>query len=340
MGGDHAPTEVVKGAVAAAREFQIQVTLVGLEAVVKPELARLGGAPGVTIHHAPEVIDPHEAPVAAVRQKKESSIVLGLRRVKEGEADGFLSAGSTGALLAGGIFVLGRLSGIDRPAYGAVLPALSGRGTLLLDVGLSVDNRPEHLVQFAVMGRVYAQQVMGVAEPRVALLNNGTEAGKGNAVTKAAHALLSQAEGLGFIGHVEGRDLPLGTADVVVADGFVGNVALKVFEGAGLGLMGMMKEALSTSLSAKLGGLLVRPALRRLLRRFDYAETGGAPILGLAAPVVKCHGASDARAIKNGIRVLRDLIAGQALARMTEGMARVQHLLPRRTRKGDEAADA
>lgn len=339
MGGDKAPGEIVQGALDAAREYGIEVVLVGPKDRISAEVQRRGGVPGITIRHAPDIIGNDEAPVAAVRRKKQSTVVVGMELVRQGQADGFLSAGSTGALLAGGVFVLGRLKGIDRPAYGVALPTRKGGSVLLLDTGLSVDNRPEHLLQFAVMGHVYAQHVLGVTAPRVALLNNGAEADKGNAVTKAAYELLNQTQGLGFVGNIEGRDIPAGVADVVIADGFVGNITLKVFEGVALALLGMVKDALTSSPMAKLGAMLARPALKRLAKKLDYAETGGAPILGLVAPVVKCHGSSNARAIKNGIGVLRNLIAGRSAERVAAGLDQVKHLLPKRTRKGDTTED-
>lgn len=325
MGGDHAPGAVVQGCLDAVRELGIEVALVGPEPVLRAEVDRRGGLiPGVSLVHAPEVITTHEAPVMAVRRKRDSSLVTAMRLVRDGQADAFLSAGSTGAILAAGLFVVGRLPGVDRPALGAALPSRSGRPVLLLDVGANVDSRPEHLVQWAVLGTIYARVALGRPDPAVAILNIGAEEEKGNALVKAALPLLKQAPGIRFVGSVEPRDLPDGPVDVVVADGFVGNVVLKLYEGLGLALGAMVKEALLSSPLAALGGLLARPALQRLGRRLDYTEYGGAPLLGLQAPVVKCHGSSNARAIKNGLRVVQSLVQGGAVAAMAAQVAALQ----------------
>nr|WP_264844758.1 phosphate acyltransferase PlsX [Caldinitratiruptor microaerophilus] len=317
MGGDHAPGEVVQGALDAARELGVEVILVGPPEVVEAELRRRRPRPpGVEVAPAAEVISPHDPPVQAVRQKRDSSLVVGMRLVREGRADAFLSAGPTGALLAAGIFVLGRLEGVDRPAYGTLLPTRSGRPVLVLDVGANVDNRPEHLVQFGIMGSVYAEAVLGRPRPSVALLANGTEAEKGNAVTRAAYQGLSQAPEVNFRGYIEARDLPEGQVDVVVCDGFVGNVVLKLYEGLGLTLFGMVRDALTSTFRARLGALLARPALVSLRRRLDWEEVGGAPLLGVAAPVIKCHGASRARAVASGLRVVHEFVSRGAVERM------------------------
>lgn len=317
MGGDHAPGEIVQGALDAAREFGLGIILVGDEAQLQAEVRKRGGVPdGVIIHHAADVITAHEPPVQAVRRKKDSSLVVAMRLVKEGEADAFLSAGSTGALLAAGLFVLGRMPGVERPALGTAFPTRSGKPVLILDIGANVDNRPEHLVQFALMGRIYSQAVLGRENPRVALLNNGTEAEKGNELTKATYPLLAGLADLNFAGHIEAREVPAGDVDVVVCDGFVGNVVLKLYEGVALTLFDMIKQALTSTVTAKLGALLARPALRQMARKVDWTETGGAPLLGLKAPVIKCHGSSNAKAIRSGLRVTRDLVAAGAVARM------------------------
>ncbi|MCG0237932.1 MAG: phosphate acyltransferase PlsX [Firmicutes bacterium] len=321
MGGDHAPGVVVEGALAAARTLGLEILLVGREEAIERELrARGGRPPGVRIVPAAEVIGYDEPPVQAVRRKKDASLVVAARLVKEGQADGMLSAGSTGALLAAGLFIVGRMDGVDRPALGTPVPTRSGRPVLLLDVGANAENRPEHLVQFAVMGSVYAQTALGMAEPRVGLLNIGTEAEKGNALVKEAYARLKEVPGIRFIGFVEPRDVPFGAAEVVVTDGFTGNVVLKTYEGAAMALMGMLRDAFASSPLARVGGLLARPALRRVRRTTDWTEYGGAPLLGLRAPVVKCHGASDGRAILSGLRVLKGLLEGQAIPRMAAAL--------------------
>lgn len=322
MGGDHAPGEVVQGVLDGVRQLGVEVLLVGPRGPVEAELRRRGPVPpGVEVVPASEVILPHDPPVQAVRHKKDSSLVVGMRLVREGRADAFLSAGSSGALLAAGILVLGRLPGVDRPAYGTVLPTRSGRPFLLLDVGANVDARSEHLVQFALMGAVYAADVLGRERPSVALLSNGTEPEKGTAAIRAANAALSRMPDLDYRGYVEARDLPEGRVDVVVCDGFVGNVVLKLYEGVALTLLGMVRDSLTSGFRARLGALLARPALARLKARLDWQEVGGAPLLGLAAPVIKCHGASGARAVRGGLAVVRDLVERSAIDRMRARMA-------------------
>lgn len=323
MGGDNAPHEIVKGAIEGAKELGVQVVLVGPEEILQQEAAKCGGLPpGVTILHAPEVITTNEAPVQAVRRKKDSSLVMAMRMVKNGEADAFLSAGSTGALLAAGLFILGRMPGIERPGLGAVFPAKKGN-VLVVDIGANVDNKPEHLVGFAIMGSVYAEQVLGKPRPRVALLNNGVEEEKGNELTKAVYPLLQQAP-IHFVGHVEAREVPSGDYDVIVCDGFVGNVVLKLYEGVASAVLHMVREALTSSFVAKLGALLVKPALMVMRRRIDHEEIGGVPLLGLRAPVVKCHGSSNAKGIKSGMRVLKGLVEGRAVEKIAAGLAAYQ----------------
>jgi phosphate acyltransferase len=320
MGGDNAPHEIVKGVVEGVRELGIEAVLVGPEETLLAEAGKWGGLPpGVTIRHAPDVITTHEAPVQAVRRKKESSLAVAMRLVKDGEADAFLSAGSTGALMAAGLFILGRMSGIDRPGLGGLFPAKKG-SVMVIDIGANVDNKPEHLVGFAIMGSVYVEQVLGKTRPTVALLSNGTEEEKGNELTKAAHTLLKRAP-VNFVGNVEARELPSGEYDVVVCDGFVGNVVLKLFEGVAMTVFHMVREALTSTPLAKLGALLARPALLAMRRRIDYQEYGGVPLLGLNAPVVKCHGSSTAKGIRSGMRVLKGLVEGRAVERIAAGLA-------------------
>jgi len=307
MGGDHAPGEVVKGAVAAAREFGLEIALVGRPDAVEEGLRGVGRSGlAVEIVPASEVIGFDEAPVQAVRQRKDSSLVVALRLLKEGKADAVVSAGHTGALMAGGLFSVGRIKGIDRPALSIVVPTRHGFACLL-DVGANADSSPENLLQFGQMGSIYTERVLGVNRPRVGLLSIGTEEEKGSKLTKAAYALLKGC-GVNFIGNMEARDILEGAADVVVADGFSGNVALKATEGAVSVLMGFIKEALTSSLTTKLGALLVKPALKRVAGRLDYAEYGGSPLLGLDGAIIKCHGSSRARAIRSGIKVARDYV--------------------------------
>lgn len=309
MGSDKAVQPEVVGAIAAAREWpQLSLILVGDEERIKAEAAKVGGLPkNVTIRHASELIKPDEEPVRAVRTKKDASMVVAGKLVKEGEADALLSAGSTGALVVVGTLGIGRMKGIERPALGSVIPTMKDPA-FFLDIGATIDPRPEWLVQFALMGDVYAKAILGIKNPRVALLNNGAEAEKGNALTKATYPLMAAAKGINFTGNVEGRDVPFGAADVIVAEGFSGNVHIKTMEGVALALMKSIKAALTSSFTAKIGALLVKGGLKQMAKKFDYTEYGGALLLGLKGPVVKCHGSSDAKAITSGIRVLKQAL--------------------------------
>ncbi len=323
MGGDLAPAAPVAAAIQAVREGGagegLTVLLVGpverLEGLLGPdgEAARRAGR--LELVPASQVVGPEESPVAALRQKKDSSIVVGLKLVSEKRADAFVSAGSTGALLAGAFREFGRIRGIPRPALATPFPSLGpgGQPVLFLDLGANADARPEHVRAHAVMGSVYAQKVMGRARPRVALLSNGTEEGKGSELARAAHRLMAETPGLDFAGNIEGRDIFAGRVDVVVTDGFTGNVVTKVVEGLVEGLFGVMKQEFLRSTRGKVGALLLRPAFRAIKRRLDYTEYGGAPFLGLAGACVKCHGSSNARAIANGIGVARRYVEGRVI---------------------------
>ncbi|AKM18490.1 Phosphate acyltransferase [Geobacillus sp. 12AMOR1] len=306
MGGDHAPREIVLGAARAAAHFpDIHITLIGDEAKIHPHVPD-GGR--LSILHADEVIEATDEPVRAVRRKKNSSLVRMAEEVKEGRADACISAGNTGALMAAGLFVVGRIAGIDRPALAPTLPTLDGRGFVFLDVGANVDARPEHLQQYAIMGHVYAQQVRGIAKPRIGLLNVGTEDQKGNETVKRAFSLLKETN-LHFIGNVEARDLLNGVADVVVADGFAGNVALKTIEGTAMALFSLLKQTLTSGAVAKLAAAVLKPKLAGLKKMMDYSEYGGAALFGLNAPVIKAHGSSDANAIFHAVRQAREIVA-------------------------------
>ncbi len=302
MGGDNAPIEIIKGAVQAVNEFpNIEIILAGREAVIKAELSKYTyPKERVTILGAEQVIETAEPPVAAIRGKKDSSIVKGLTLLRNGEADAFVSAGSTGAVLVGGQVIVGRIKGIERPALAPVLPT-SGGPALLIDCGANVDARPSHLVQFAQLGSVYAEHVMGIKNPRVGIVNNGAEEEKGNALVKETFPMLKACKGINFIGSVEAREIPKGACDVVVCEAFVGNVILKLYEGVASTLVGEIKKGMMGSLRTKIGGLLVKPALKETMKRFDASEYGGAPLLGLKGLVVKSHGSSDAREIRNSI---------------------------------------
>ncbi|MDR6997940.1 phosphate acyltransferase PlsX [Neobacillus niacini] len=304
MGGDHAPKEIVLGAVKAVQEFSdIHITLVGDESKIKEHLT---SQERISIIHTTEVILGTDEPVRAVRRKKNASMVLAATQVADGEADACISAGNTGALMAAGLFVVGRIEGIDRPALSPTLPTIGGEGFLLLDVGANADAKPEHLLQYAIMGSIYSEKVRGIAKPRVGLLNIGTEEKKGNELTKGSFELLKKAN-INFIGNVEARDLLEGAADVVVTDGFTGNMVLKTIEGTALSMMKMLKTALMSSFTSKLAAAVLKPNLYALKNKLDYSEYGGAALFGLKAPVIKAHGSSNAQAIFSAIRQTREM---------------------------------
>ncbi len=308
MGGDNAPKEVVLGAAKAVKTFSdLHIILVGNEKEIKKYLP---DEERISIIHTDEVIHGTDEPVKAVRRKKNSSMVLAANLVKNGEADGCISAGNTGALMAAGLFVVGRVAGINRPALAPTLPTLDGKGFVFLDVGANADAKPEHLLQYAIMGSVYAEKVRGIKNPRVGLLNIGTEEQKGNELAKQAYALLKESR-LNFIGNVEARDLLEGVADVVVTDGFTGNMVLKTLEGTALSLFKMMKNVFTSSLKSKLAAAVLMPELKKIKSQMDYSEYGGAGLFGLKAPVVKAHGSSDANAIFHAVRQTRDMIDKQ-----------------------------
>lgn len=300
MGGDNAPTATVQGAIDAARKG-LPVILVGPEERVRAELDRLRASWNlpVQVRHAPDVVGMDEHPAQAMRRKRQNSIRVALELVRAGEASAAVSAGNSGAVMAGAMMVLGCVGDVQRPAILSVLPAAKGR-PVMLDAGANVDCKPLHLVQFALMGEVYSRRVLGVSRPRVALLANGEEASKGTALTRAAAAALTRS-GLRFLGYCEGRDLLGGNVDVVVTDGFTGNVALKTMEGTAQALALMMREALNRNLPARLGGALVKNALDEIRRRVDWREIGGAPLLGVGGVAVIAHGASDRRAVSNAV---------------------------------------
>jgi glycerol-3-phosphate acyltransferase PlsX len=322
MGSDNAPAPEVEGSILAAREWGLEIILVGDELILKAEAAKHGGLPaGVTIHHASDVITTHEEPTKAVRSKKDASMNVAARLVKEGQADALVTAGSTGAAVVVGTLGIGRMKGIERPALGTIFPTVGENPVFVLDVGATPDCRPEWLVQFALMGNVYAKLILGLKQPRVALLNNGAEEEKGNALTKATYQLLKTVPGIQFTGNIEARDVTYGECDVVVADGFPGNVLLKSFEGVAGAIMSVLKQSLKSTLRAKLGAALAMPALKGMAKKFDYTEYGGALLLGLKAPVVKCHGSSNAKAYYNGLRVARLALEGNAVAKIGDAVA-------------------
>lgn len=303
MGGDYAPEQTVKGAVEAVNSSdEIRVILVGKQDMLAKELEKYEYAKeDIEVVHASEIIDMGDVPTVAIKDKKDSSLVVAMRLVREGKADALVSAGSTGAVLVGGQLVVGRLKGIKRPPLAPFIPTTKGF-SLLIDCGANVDARPEHLVQFAQMGSIYYENVMGKKNPTVALLNIGTEEEKGNQLVKDTKPLMKECKNINYIGSVEARELVSGAADVIVCEAFVGNVVLKFFEGLALTLFGSLKEGLMSSTRTKLGALLVKPALKGLKNQFDTSSQGGAPLLGLKGLVVKAHGNSSSKEIEIALK--------------------------------------
>lgn len=317
MGGDHAPKTMVLGAIKAVETFSdIHITLVGKEEEIRKYLTK---EERISILHTDEIIEATDEPVRAVRRKKNASMVLAAQQVKEGNADACISAGNTGALMAAGLFVIGRIEGIERPALSPTMPTTDGKGFIMLDVGANVDAKPIHLYQYAVMGSIYAEKVRGISAPRVGLLNVGTEDGKGNELTKQTFDLLKNSS-LNFVGNVEARDLLEGAADVVVSDGFTGNIALKALEGAALSVFSLLKKQLTSSFISKLAAAMLKPKLLGLKKQMDYSEYGGAALFGLKAPVIKAHGSSDEHAVFSAIRQTREMVANNMIATITEAV--------------------
>jgi len=319
MGGDYAPPVAVEGGVWAAREYGIEVMLVGREEDVQRELAK-HDASGLSlpIVHASQVIEMEEHPAAAVKAKKDSSMVVGMDLLKRGQADAFVSAGNSGGVMAAALFRLGRIRGIKRPALSTVYPTTPGL-CFMLDVGANTDCKPDYLLQFAYMGAAYAERVLGIASPRVGIVSNGEEEGKGSILVQEAYQLLKTSD-LNFIGNVEGKDIPAGMADVVVTDGFTGNVIGKLSEGLAESLLSVIKEEIKKNPLATVGALLSKPAFDKVKKRLDYAEFGGAPLLGVDGVVIVAHGRSNAKAIKNAVRVAKQAVEGEMLAAIKEGL--------------------
>ena len=317
MGGDNAPGEIIAGAALAAAEYGCEVTVVGQETVIPPLLS---AHPSLRFHPASEVVAMDEHPAQAVRQKKDNSMSVCARLCSEGAADGWCSAGNSGAILAAALFLQGRIKGVERPALGTVVPTANGF-SYFLDVGASVDSRPEFLVQQAQMGSVYARQMMGRENPRVALLSNGEEASKGDELVRTVYPRLEKSD-LNFVGNVEGKDLLAGKADVVVADGFVGNVAIKMMEATADFLFRTLREELPKSPLGLLGGLLIRGRVAKIRARIDWREFGGAPLLGIDGVAVVAHGRSDARAMKNAIRVAKEAVEQDLVGKIREAVGK------------------
>jgi len=329
MGGDHAPAVVVAGAVQAARDLGLEIILVGQKDAVQADLAKhdISGLP-LTVHHASQVIEMDEHPAAAVRAKRDSSMVVGMRLVKKKEADAFFTAGNSGGALSAALVrgehgdrALGRIRGISRPAISTVFPSLTPSGfCFMLDIGANADCKPEYLLQFAIMGSTYAERVLGVNSPRVAIVSNGEEEGKGNQLVQETVPLL-RASKLNFVGNAEGKDIPWGIADVVVTDGFTGNVVVKLAEGISKLIMDILKQELTSRPITKVGALLSKPAFNSIKRRLDYREYGGAPLLGVDGVVIIGHGRSDAKAIRNGIRLAAQAVENGIVEAIRQGMA-------------------
>ena len=318
MGGDNAPQSIVEGALQALDDFNdIEILLYGREEAMKPYLKE---HPRLTVIHCEEVVEGEDDPARAVRRKKDSSMARMLEAVADGTADACLSAGNTGALMAGGLFKVGRIEGVQRPALATTLPTVDGKGFLMLDLGANADAKPEHMVQYAIMGDIYAKKVRGYAAPRIGLLNIGTEEKKGNELTKAVFELLKETD-MNFEGNVEARELLNGVADVIVTDGFTGNMVLKTIEGTAGALFAMLKEAFTSSTKSKIGYVLAKDGLKGLKTKMDYTEYGGAALFGLKAPVIKAHGSSNARAIYSAIKQARTMVEHDVCATIQQTIA-------------------
>jgi glycerol-3-phosphate acyltransferase PlsX len=325
MGGDRAPAVVVDGAVQAARELGLEIVLVGRRNAIRAELDRYETAGlALAVEHASQVIKMDEhSPAATTKAEKDSSMVVGMDLLKRGGADAFFTAGHSGGALAAALFRLGRMRGIKRPAISTIFPSHTAQGhCFLLDIGANADCKPEWLLQFAIMGSAYAERVLGVPNPRVAIVSNGEEEGKGNQLVQEAVPLL-KASGLNFVGNAEGKDIPWGIADVVVTDGFTGNVIIKLAEGVSRYLFEVLKDEITARGVSKVGGLLAKPAFDAVRHRLDYREYGGAPLLGVDGAVIIGHGRSDALAIKNGIRVAAQTVENGVLEAINQGIAEV-----------------
>jgi glycerol-3-phosphate acyltransferase PlsX len=320
MGSDTHPEPEVQAAVEAARSLQVRVTLVGHEDTLRPRLAALGDAGAkVQLVHAPEVVEMTDKPASDARRKSQNSMAVGMDMLKAGTGDAFVTAGNTGGAMANALFRLGRLRGVKRPALTGLFPVKTGQ-TVVLDIGANTDCKPLYLLQFALMGAKYAQEVLGIQQPRVSLLSNGEEAGKGNELVKESYPLIA-ASGLNFIGNVEGKELFAGDADVVVTDGFTGNILLKSSEAVASLLISVLREELTASTRTKMGALLARPAFNRIRKMMDPAEVGAAPLLGIDGLVFIGHGRSDARALFNGIRVAKQAVAADLLGSLRKTIA-------------------
>lgn len=341
MGGDYAPQEIVKGAISAARKIEDTITIIGAQELIGTELEKRGwDGDNIAVVNATEVVTNNEAPAMAVRKKKDATVNVGMRMIKAGDGDVFISGGSTGALLAAGLLGLGRIKGIKRPAIAAFFPQIGkNETTLLLDCGANVDCKSEYLYQFGIMGSIYVENVKGIEHPDVRLLNVGTEAEKGDDLHKEAHELLANSS-INFKGNVEGREIASGVCDVVVTDGFSGNVFLKSSEGLALSIMGRLKGVLLGGTISRIAALMLSKQLKEMKKEFDYSEEGGAPILGLKGPVLKIHGSSKAYAVYNAILKARDYVASDVTGQIEKALADNDELSEYKTEVTDGNAEA
>lgn len=315
MGGDNAPKSTVEGAVMALQRFgDIEIILVGKQEEIKKHLDDNFPA-NLSVINAEEVILTEEEPVKAVRRKKDSSLVVASNLVKNKEADAVITAGNTGAFMTAGLLIAGRLKGIERPALAPVLPTAAKNGVLVLDVGANMDPKPEHLVQYALMGKIYSQQVLGLENPRIGLLSVGTEDAKGNELTKKTFPLLKESP-VNFVGNVEARDVPAGICDVLICDGFTGNVVLKLTEGLAISIFDILKAELTRSTLTKLAAAILKPGLKNIKKRMDYSEVGGAPLLGVNGAFIKAHGSSDSKAIMNAVFQARKYLNNKVIEKI------------------------
>jgi len=335
MGGDKAPGEVILGAVQAAREYGIGVYLIGRESVIRAELTKHDTTGlDLPIVHTDEVIEMDDHPATAVRRKKNASMLLALELVRDGKALGAVSAGNSGAMMAASLFILKRIPGVDRPALGGLFPTIHG-ACLIIDMGANTDCKPEYLQQFALMGSIYMERIFHISSPRVGLLANGEEETKGNQQIIETHRLLKASApvmGINFVGNIEGRDIPTGAIDVAVCDGFVGNAVLKFGEGLGETLFGALREQMSSHIPVKkLAAAVLRPDLRKVVKRFDYAEYGGIPLLGVNGSAIVAHGRSNAKAIKNALRVARQTAETEVATAIAEGLHKLDPMASQNT---------
>jgi len=325
MGSDNHPIPEVEAAITAQREGKLKVIVTGnKEKIIETAKKHSLNYNELEILHTDEVITMEDHPSIAIRKKKNSSMMVALQLVRDGKADAVVSAGNSGAFMAGAIFILGRLRGVDRPAFIGMVPTMKG-WTSVIDMGANVDCKPENLIQFAVMGSVYSKNMMGIEKPRVGLLSNGTEESKGNELTRTVNEMLKKSS-LNYIGYIEGRDIFYGNADVVVCDGFVGNVFLKASEGLAEAVVHVLKETIKKSPLAILGALLAYPTLNRIKKRWDYSEYGGAPLIGVKGLAIVCHGSSSAKAIKNAILLASDYVQKGVNAKIVEELHRNEEL--------------